>query len=196
MAIQISFATTEAQRQAVYRLRYEQYCEAQGLLQERADHKAGILCEEDDSNARLLIASQNGRLLGTMRIQWGGDGSFDSEIVRTFSTDSFADVLRLDQLAVGSRFIIHPNARGTTLMVCMVTKCFEFCLEHGVELLFGDCEPHLVQLYRRLGFRTYKALINHETSGVLVPIVLACSDLNYLTQVRSPLRPHLGRRAW
>ena len=36
MAIEISFAITEAQRQAVYRLRYEQYCEAQGLLLERA----------------------------------------------------------------------------------------------------------------------------------------------------------------
>ncbi len=156
MAIEISFAITEAQRQAVYRLRYEQYCEAQGLLLERADYESRTLYEEDDAHARLMIASQDGELLGTMRIQMGRDGPFGSEMEQTFEMASFTDVLRLDQLAVGSRFILHPDVRGTTLMVRMMGVCLDFCLEHGVELLFGDCEPHLVRIYRGLGFRAVR----------------------------------------
>ena len=34
-------------------------------------------------------------------------------------------------------------------------------------------------------------MINHETSGVLVPLVLACNDLDHLVRVRSPLRTTL-----
>lgn len=191
MAIKISFAATDAQRRTVYRLRYEQYCEAQGLLRERADHASRTLREEDDAHARLMTASEDGELLGTMRVQYGGDHAFGSEIEQTYDIASFANNLRLDQLAVGSRFVLHPSVRGTNLAVRMLHRCLDFCLEHDVELLFGDCEPHLVQMYRGLGFRTYKALINHETSGVLVPFVLVCRDLDHLIRVRSPLRSAL-----
>ncbi len=34
-------------------------------------------------------------------------------------------------------------------------------------------------------------MINHETSGVLVPLALACNDLDHLVRVRSPLRTTL-----
>jgi len=185
---EISFATDQAQRQSVYRLRYEQYCEAQALLGERADHRSRTLCEDDDATAHLMTACQDGQLLGTMRLQWGGDGSFGVEMEQSFDIASLAGSLRHDQIAIGSRFILHPSVRGGGLMVRMMAACLEFCLDHGVELLLGDCEPHLVQMYRGLGFRTYKTLINHETSGVLVPLALACNDLDHMVRVGSPLR--------
>lgn len=188
VATDISFAADDAQRQSVYRLRYDEYCIAQGLLRERADHTARMLRESEDADAHLMTATQDGVLLGTMRLQWGGDAPFGAEMEETFDIAALAEDLRPDQIAVGSRFVLNPDARGGRLMVRMMGACVDFCLEHGVGLLFGDCEPHLVQMYRGLGFRTYKPLINHETSGVLVPLALACNDLDHLDRVRSPLR--------
>jgi GNAT superfamily N-acetyltransferase len=188
VAIEIVLASTDAEREAVFGLRYQLYCEGQGLLRERADHESRTLREPDDEHARQMIAVQDGEVIGALRIQWGGDAPFGAEVEATFATETFSGQLERDQLAVGSRFVIHPNARGTTLMVRIMRSLLTFCVDQGVELLFGDCEPHLVQVYRGMGFRTYKPLVNHETSGILVPLVLAVNDLEHMVRVRSPLR--------
>ncbi len=188
MSIDITFARDDAQRRHAYRLRYEQYCEAQGLLRERADHDARLLVEDEDERAHLLVAYDDSELMGTLRLQWGGDGDVGPEMKATFISNTFAADVAPTKLAIGSRFVIHPRARGSTLMVRMMQACVTFCLERDVELLFGDCEPHLLHIYRSFGFRPYRDLVNHETSGVLVPLVLTIHDLEHLTHTRSPLR--------
>ncbi len=58
--------------------------------------------------------------------------------------------------------------------------------------MFGDCEPHLLNVYQGLGFRPYtKRNVNSPETGYLVPLVLVPEDLDYLREIKSPIVPSL-----
>ena len=59
-------------------------------------------------------------------------------------------------------------------------------------MLFGDCEPHLLNLYLSLGFRTYsKQNFNSPEAGYLILMMMLPKDTNYLENISSPLLPFL-----
>jgi hypothetical protein len=63
--------------------------------------------------------------------------------------------------------------------------------ERRIQLVFGDCEPHLLNLYLSLGQRTYsKKNINSPEAGYLIPIVTVVEDVDYLRQINSPMAEH------
>jgi hypothetical protein len=64
--------------------------------------------------------------------------------------------------------------------------------ERRIQLIFGDCEPHLLNLYLGLGQRTYsKTNVNSAEAGYLIPIVTVVEDYAYFKQLNSPLLPYL-----
>ncbi len=62
-----------------------------------------------------------------------------------------------------------------------------FSLKNQVQLAFCASKPHLLNLYLRLGFRTYTQNYNADGSGFHVPLIFVCEDIPYLRQVGSPL---------
>ena len=63
-----------------------------------------------------------------------------------------------------------------------------FANEHRIQLCFGDCEPHLLNLYLGLGQRTYsKKNVNSPEAGYLIPILFVPEDVAYLRRIHSPL---------
>lgn len=71
MTIQVKTAETESEKEAIYHLRYEIYIEELG---DKKKAKDGSLYDEADSQARLLMALDGEELVGTLRINWPGDG--------------------------------------------------------------------------------------------------------------------------
>jgi hypothetical protein len=64
--------------------------------------------------------------------------------------------------------------------------------ENRIQLIFGDCEPHLLNLYLSLGQRTYsRTNINSAEAGYLIPIVTVVEDIAYFRQLNSPLAEHI-----
>ena len=58
----------------------------------------------------------------------------------------------------------------------------------GIQLFFGDCEPHLLNPYQSLGYRAYtRRHVNKPETGYLIPIVFVAGDLDYLKSIESPL---------
>jgi len=54
--------------------------------------------------------------------------------------------------------------------------------------VFGDCEPHLLNLYLGLGMRTYsKTNVNSAEAGYLIPLVRVIEDVEHLRRLNSPL---------
>ena len=84
--------------------------------------------------------------------------------------------------------MIAPQFRGTNLLFQMFKKYLEFVNERRIQLIFGDCEPHLLNTYQALGFRTYTDRnVNSPATGYLVPLVLVAEDIDYLRRIGSPL---------
>jgi hypothetical protein len=61
-----------------------------------------------------------------------------------------------------------------------------------IQLIFGDCEPHLLNLYLGLGQRTYsRTNVNSAEAGYLIPIVTVVEDIEHFRRLNSPLLPYL-----
>lgn len=186
MQADLHWVTTEKERADVYRLRYEIYVEGQGLFQDEADHERRLLTDEHDADAHIAVAKIDGRLVGTVRLDWGGDVPFSSATREAYDVSRFAGVVDESDVVLVSRLVVRPELRGATLGFDLFLKVFEFAAEHGAELILGSCESHLLSHYRKLGFRPFGELYNHPTNGVLVPIAAVMADFEHLRRIDSP----------
>lgn len=184
----ISPAATEEQKEAVYRFRYQVYVEEMNRYRSIADHDRRLLYEDVDDQSRLYVVTDGDRVVGALRFSWGGDAPFVERHVAQYDLQPFLDCTPAEQLVVGERFMVAPEFRGTDLLFRMFQTYLRFANDHRIQLIFGDCEPHLLNLYQGLGFRTYtRKNVNSPETGYLIPLVMAPEDLGYMRRIRSPL---------
>lgn len=93
-----------------------------------------------------------------------------------------------EQIVVSERFMVTKPHRGTDLLFRLFCTYMEFVNENRIQLIFGDSEPHLLNLYQGMGFRTYTHKnVNSAQTGYLIPLLIVAEDIEYLKSVRSPL---------
>ena len=194
MDANLRFATSEKDRAAVYRLRYELYVEDQGLFGDEADHERRWLTDEYDGKSHIILAEIDGQAVGTARITWGSDGPFSEELRKVYDIDRFRGAVAERDIMVGTRLVVREEYRGGMLAFQLLWKTYEFAALKNAELFLANCEPHLVNKYHKLGFRPYGSLYNHVTNGVLVPIAVAAGDFEYLQEINSPMLVPLSLR--
>jgi predicted GNAT family N-acyltransferase len=186
--VTVRVAASAAEREAVYRLRYEVYVEELRMFGGVADHAARRLTDPHDERSRLLLATVDGEPVGTLRLTWGGDGAFSEEFVETYALDRFAAVVPPERVLVGTRFMVPVDHRGGMVPFRLIEAATRFGVEHQVEVALVDCQPHLIRMYLRLGFRSYCPTYNDPQMALMVPLALVVRDLAHLDRVRSPLR--------
>ena len=188
MAPELKFADTEAEKQAIYRHRYEIYVEEMDRYHGISDHQNRVMIEDVDAGSRFLYGEEDGDVVGAMRWTWGGDGGFTNRHIEQYMLQPFLDCLPPEQLIVGERFMVSKDLRGSDLLSRMFVRYMKFCNENRIQLVFGDCEPHLLNLYQGLGFRTYSERnINSAETGYLIPLVLVPEDTAYMQRIKSPI---------
>ncbi len=186
--IEIGLAGTDAAREAVYRFRYRIYVEEMGRYGSIADHAGKRLVEPDDEAGHLIAAWQGDDLVGTARITWGGDAPFTQRLIDQYDLAGFLSTVSADQMVIGERFMIEPALRGSDLLYRIFCFYMAFVNDRRIQLTFGDCEPHLLNLYQGLGYRAYtRRNVNSPETGYLIPLVLVTEDIAYLSRIGSPL---------
>ena len=184
----ILIAETEEERRAVYRLRYDVYVEEMGRYQSVADHAQRMLYEDCDAQSRISYAVVDGEVVATARLTWGGDGPLPQRMIDQYGLAPFLADLPAAAIAVGERAMVRPHLRGTDLLLKLMGTGMKFANDNRIQLVFGDCEPHLLNLYLGLGQRTYsKTNVNSAEAGYLIPLVLVLEDMVHLRQLNSPL---------
>lgn len=188
----IGLAETEAERQAIYRLRYDVYVEEMGRYRGVADHDRRMLYEDVDAQSRISYIEMDGDIVATARLTWGGDAALPQRMIDQYSLSPFLAELPAAAIAVGERAMVRPHLRGTDLLLKLMCNGISWMNEHRIQLIFGDCEPHLLNLYLGLGQRTYsRTNINSPEAGYLIPIVTVVEDIEHFRRVGSPLLPYL-----
>ncbi len=186
--IKIGPALTEEERDAVFRFRYRIYVEEMDRYRSIADHKTKRLFEPDDDSSHIFHALSGNDVVGTMRLTWGGDDAINERHIEQYDLEPFLQKVTQDKIVIGERFMIEPSWRGTNLLFRLFTSYLSFVNERRIQLVFGDCEPHLLNVYQGLGFRPYtKRNVNSSETGYLVPLVLVPEDLDYLREIKSPV---------
>lgn len=182
-------ARTEAELRAVHRLRYDVYVDEMGRYQQTADHENRLFSEPEDEYSRIWYAAEEGgEVVATARLTWGGDAPFPQRMIDQYGLDRFLAELPAEAMAVGERGMVVPRLRGTDLMMKMMGASRAWVAERRIQLLFGNCEPHLLNLYLELGHRTYShENFNSKEAGYLIPILFVPEDVAYLRAIDSPL---------
>lgn len=70
----VGVASTPDEVRAVQRLRYDVYVEELGRYRAAADHDQRLLAEAEDEHSWLLFAEEDGAVVATTRLTWGGAG--------------------------------------------------------------------------------------------------------------------------
>jgi predicted GNAT family N-acyltransferase len=188
VSAEIRLVSNEAELRAVQRFKYDVYVAEMGRYGAIADHENRLLVEIDDPTSHVFQAHVEGALVATMRLTWGGDGAVGPRHIEQYDLAPFLEAVPPDQIVVGERFMIDPAYRGTSLLNQMFTAYMNFVNERRIQLIFGDCEPHLLNTYQALGFRTYtERNVNSPETGYLIPLVIVAEDMGYMRRIGSPL---------
>jgi hypothetical protein len=187
MNIEVGFATTEAQKEGVYALRYRVSVEELKAYQDIADHARKHLKRSCDKTGHIIYATVDGEYAGTLVINWGGDAPFEEETRQLYKLDPFLERVPAREIITTSGLVVLPQHRKTGLLFHMLAKITEFSNQHAVQLIFLECRPHLLNLYRKMGFRSYTRTVHHAYLGLMVPLVMVVEDVAHLESVGSPI---------
>ena len=187
MATRIQLAQSPEEFAACARQRYRVYTEEMNLYQDSADRQGQQLSDPDDAWSRFYFAEVDGEVVASLRLHWGSDGQFPEEWNDVYRFDSFLPEVAPAKMVVGSRLTVDKAYRGSALPGQLMAHAITECLKGGMELIFLDCVPHLINFYTRLGWRQYTDNIEDAAVGILVPMCLVLDDREHLARVGSNL---------
>jgi CRP-like cAMP-binding protein/predicted GNAT family N-acyltransferase len=193
--VSIQFATTQEEREAVFRQRYRVYAQEMGVYRNSADHQQKLLQDGFDASGRLLYASLDGEVAASLRIHMGADGPLPEPYQIVYDLERFAAQVPAEGIGIVTRYVVDPQHRGSAASFRLMVGCCDLLLQQRVQLVFLACSPHLINLYLAMGFRTYTRNFNDSDVGIVVPMVLLGNDLDHLRRIKSPLWSRLSRHA-
>jgi predicted GNAT family N-acyltransferase len=155
--IRIAIAKTEAERMALYRLRYECYIEELGWDCPYADHKHRLLTDPLDDSGNLFGAFENGVAVATIRTNYGRDSDLGS-YPRFFELAED----ELDAISVTSRLVVRADHRRSRLFLDVMQECFERSVADGVYTTYVDCEFAKLKFYLALGFSVHRERVDSD----------------------------------
>ncbi len=186
--ITIACADTEEEKRAVFSFRYDIYVVEMGRYRSIADHSQRLFYEPCDAHSRIFYALQAGKVVATMRLTWGGDAALPARMIEQYGLAPFLAEMSPTAIAVGERGMVLPSLRGTDLFLRLIGAGYQFANQQRIQLIFGDCEPHLLNLYLGHGQRAYSQVnVNSTEAGYLIPIVFVPEDFGYLRRINSPM---------
>lgn len=183
-SLSIRVARTAAEREAIYRLRYEIYVEEMHRLQPHADHARRRIEEPADKTAILLGAWDSGELVGTLRINLTRDSKI--EYPEIYDLDAYESIFP-KKTALLTKLMIKQNRRGGRICLNIFRETYKVLRTEGALAIVIDANDHLLSLYQRIGFRPIKEKVSHPIYGLVTPMVMFLRDQMYFNEIRSPL---------
>jgi CRP-like cAMP-binding protein len=183
-------AETAAQREAIYRFRYQIYIE-ELKYNYAADHERKWLRqdEDDEAGSTLLYTGSLDDITSTVRVRAWKPGQVPPAVFQTASMDRFPGIERLGVSHIG-RMIIRRSLRGKLVLPSLLAGGYEFLVgEKGMDLAFLDCVPGIVRHYRQLGARPYGGRLIDLGYSPGIPLVIVLSDYAHLKRSGSIVAP-------
>ena len=183
-------AETAAEREAIYRFRYQIYIEELKYNYE-ADHERKWLKQAEDEQpwTTLLYTGSPDNISSTVRVQAWKPGEVPSAVFALTSMDRFPGIEALGVSHIG-RMMIRRSLRGKLVLPSLLAGGYEFLVgEKGADLAFLDCVPGIVRHYRQLGARPYGGRLIDLGYSPGIPLVIVLSDHAHLKRSGSIVAP-------
>ena len=186
MTMSIRFAETDDDFKLSFQLRYKIYVEEMGRLKGESNEMRRELRDERDQSARILIACKDQKIVGTMRILWGGDKDFDRHQTKMYNISPFMQSLHCNEICIIERLMVDKSCRGSSVMLRMYKEALQFIIKNKIELMLLASEPHHINHYQRLGAKAFAKIRMYEGIGPVMPMAQAMGDFEYQKKVNSP----------
>jgi CRP-like cAMP-binding protein len=182
--IKVKLASSDAEKERIFQLRYEIYVEEMNRKQSFANHEKKLVYEPYDDTGSLFYAeSDSGEIIGTVRINFRKDGPLECE--ELYEMENFAPFYP-NQVSMSTKLMVKRNFRSSPVAGMLCMRIYEHARQNNVILDFIDTNPHLVRLYGQVGYRLYKKNIDHPDFGNVIPMVFLLDDMEYLKLINSP----------
>lgn len=182
----IKVASSDEDRERIFRFRYDVYVTEMGKSPAEADHQKKIIRDELDDDAHLLYAEDEGQIVGTVRLNCRSKKKFPDVWEQRYDLANFAPSFG-DHISMTSRMMVAKDYRGSSVPAALVGAVYSAGREMGSKFDFCNCAPSLLEFYEQIGFRRFTDGFMDEDNGYHVPLVMLVRDTQYLRQVRSPL---------
>jgi hypothetical protein len=182
-------ARRDAEREAIYKLRYSIYGQELRRDYSGMDHERRVLheAEDDAPEAHLYYAGPADAPTGTLRARvWDQP---PAEVTEELSLQRLPKA----RIAYLERMMVRPTLRGRLLVPALIWHGYEFLVREGVELCVLTCVPGLVRHYLRFGARAYGAKLVEGASAAEVPLVIVMNDPAHLKAIGSFMYPQMKR---
>lgn len=181
--------SSEAERQAVYRFRYQIYVEEMGRPQKDADPHRRWIKDRLDSDCELYAAfTPDGNIVGTVRTNYSSNsdlGFYES----FYRCDRFNELVH-GNVSITTRLMTEPSYRRSTLAFRLACATYVDIVSNGIKLNIIDCNDHLVEFFRKLGFlEGFKDW--HSEYGHVNVMHLWLTDRAHLFETGSPFLKYL-----
>lgn len=181
---QIRIVTSDADREAVARLRYEVYVAELGRVQPCADHASRTIHEPlDDEGVVFGAFTPEGRLIGTMRIAPSTAASIESRQMYGWEPreQTFPGAV-----VHASKLLTDPAFRGSLLGSTLMRVAACEALHRGWRFAFLETYDELVPLYTRVGFVARGSRVDPVYGSVTI-MEWDMHDVEHMRRVRSPM---------
>ncbi len=177
----VKLATTQKEREAIYRFRYEVYVEELNRDYPDADHERKWLRDEDDLQdyALNLYMGPLDQIVAVVRVLVWPGGTVPEKYHRMFSMDIIPGIEDLVTCEIG-RLMIRPSLRGKSIFPTLMDAMYEHLVARDVALCFLYCVPGLVKHYRKtIGARPYGGHLIPAGSSTGIPLMVIVSGSKY-----------------
>jgi len=188
----ISLAKTESEHEEVRRFWYRIYVEEMGRKQLYADHETRTIRDPYELNGHVLCARDATGLVGTVRIHFTDTLGIE-EYVELYCCHHDPEFER-DRGCVVTRFMVEKNRRAQRIGFALFSALYDYGTLRGCNSCYMDCNAHLIELFRSIGFLP-RRVIKHPEYGEVTVMCLMPLDTEHLTQCKSPFTLNLSRIA-
>ncbi len=192
-SLQIRIATEPWEKREIYRLRYEVYVQEMAKPLGSTVNKEKLLYDSLDKSSILLYAQDGSNIVATIRLSIAAEEDYPSELVKAFCMDKFL-ALHTDMpnrhFGLGTKLAVKTQYRNSPALYLIITEAYRLLREHNVQICFTGCNPYLISLYERMGFRKFAGNFTDPGYGLLVALVMVVEDIEHFQAVKSPLYRH------
>ena len=160
----IKVASSDEDRERIFRFRYDVYVTEMGKSPAEADHQKKIIRDELDDDAHLLYAEDQGQIVGTVRLNCRSKKKFPDVWEQRYDLEKFAPSFG-DHISMTSRMMVAKDYRGSSVPAALVGAVYSAGREMGSKFDFCNCAPSLLEFYEQIGFRRFTDGFMDEDNG-------------------------------
>jgi predicted GNAT family N-acyltransferase len=187
MSPRVVAADSPALLDALFAFRYGVYAGELGCRLSADAQATRRLRDDLDACAYNYAAVCGDEVVGSLRVVDGGDLPRVGPFARRYPLREIRKQFVLAEVCMPGRLAIAPAQRGSSLMLRLMAAAYTDARRRGARVAVSDCSPHLLPLYKGIGYVPFGRPFEDPSFGFKVPIVWVLGDLARMGAIHSPL---------